>query len=485
VNSPSVVIDSLVVVAPIVLTVVPTSRSDSTVVGTTVPLPDSADVVLTGSNAGAASWTATHGAATWLTITTGAGTGSGVMRWERDPSSLTVGVYTDTVTVTAAGADGSPAILVDSLVVLPPLTLALTPTVRLDTATAGDTVPRPDSAFVELTGAGNATAAWSAAHGSAAWVTLTLAAGVGSGTTRWTRKPAGLSPGWYVDTVTVTSAGALGSPAMLVDSLLVQPGPAAIALVPEGTRDSISIGDTSPLADSASVELTGAVADTTQWTAAHGGSPWLTLTTAAGTGPGTVRWQRSATGLPLGRFVDTITVATSSARTAMLIDTVEIIPPPLTLSASSRRGTATAGSIGTEADSIRLTLRGVGNTVATWTATHGGGSWLALTAAAGTGDGTVRWTRDPAGLRPGFYVDTVTMTTSRNDVGVVVDTLTLTAPTVVVDCAARELLGTACLNDVRRRYLDLDGNADGTYNLGDLIAQLQRSAAAVAGGRRP
>jgi hypothetical protein len=64
-------------------------------------------------------WTATKRRA-WTTLTTSSGTGSGRVRWSRDASGLAVGTYVDTITVTASGATGSPAILVDTLRVTAP-----------------------------------------------------------------------------------------------------------------------------------------------------------------------------------------------------------------------------------------------------------------------------------------------------------------------------------------------------------------------------
>jgi hypothetical protein len=155
------------------------------------------------------------------------------------------------------------------------------------------------------------------------------------------------------------------------------------------------------------------------------------------------------------------------------------------LETASRRDTAEAGSLTPVPDSVVVTLQGPGSTTATWTATHGGGAWLTLTAATGTGSGMARWTRSPAGLLPGAYVDTIRVATSLGDTAVVIDTFVLLAPAVTAGCAAEDLLVPGCLTDVQRRYLDLAGNADGTYNLGDLVALRQRTAQLNVTERRP
>jgi len=80
-------------------------------------MADSVEVRVSGPGSGTTSWVVTHGGASWLTLVTTGGTGSGVLRWERDPGPLTAGTYVDTITVSAPGSTGGIAKLVDTLVV--------------------------------------------------------------------------------------------------------------------------------------------------------------------------------------------------------------------------------------------------------------------------------------------------------------------------------------------------------------------------------
>ncbi len=117
------------------------------------------------------------------------------------------------------------------------LTLAVSPAGRHASVASGSTTPVPDSTDVLLTGPGASAATWNVTHsGQATWVTLTAASGTGSGTIRWTRDPTGLPDGSYVDTLTVTVAGASGSPARVVDTLVIGSAPVApsLALVASG-----------------------------------------------------------------------------------------------------------------------------------------------------------------------------------------------------------------------------------------------------------
>ncbi|HXY20150.1 MAG TPA: hypothetical protein VEH83_09170 [Gemmatimonadales bacterium] len=124
----------------------------------------------------------------------------------------------------------------------PKLTLTVLPASRSLGISQDSIAVTPDSAAVALTGAGSATAPWTAAHGSGTWLTIVTPGGTGSAVLRWVVDPIYLAPGTYVDTITVSAAGAAGSPARLVDSLTVRGAPAQLIAVRRawlpGERDS-------------------------------------------------------------------------------------------------------------------------------------------------------------------------------------------------------------------------------------------------------
>jgi photosystem II stability/assembly factor-like uncharacterized protein len=367
------------------------------------------------------------------------------------------------------------------------LTLAVVPGVQRDTAMQGATDVRTDSAAVVLTGTGAGSSAWNATHGSAAWITLVNAAGTSSGTLTWTRDPTGLAAGTYVDTLTVTAAGAVDSPWMLFDSLVVQ-GALTLTVSPTSRSANIIAGTTDPLADSATVTLSGSGAATATWSAGAAKGTWLTFVTAGGTGSGMLRWQYNASALTAGTYVDTITVAAAGAAgsPATLVDTLVVAYPALAVAPTLATKTGTSGSADLIHDTAQVTLDGGNDLTTTWTATHGSAAWLTLGTTSGTGSGSITWTRSARDLKPGSYTDTIRVVTAKADTAVIVDRFTVNAPVVGATCAAQHLLGSACLDDTQLRYLDLVGNADGTYNLGDFLAHLVSGGSAVAakGGSR-
>jgi hypothetical protein len=111
------------------------------------------------------------------------------------------------------------------------LTLAVIPASRSFGIDQDSIVLTPDSVVVSISGSGSATAPWTTAHGSANWLTLVGTGGTGSGVARWVLNPIYLAPGIYVDTITITAAGAAGSPARVIDSLTVRGTPAQLITV--------------------------------------------------------------------------------------------------------------------------------------------------------------------------------------------------------------------------------------------------------------
>lgn len=444
-GSPSTVIDSIVVTAaplPLTLSVTPASRNVSVQVGTAAP-GDAATISFTGTGAASAVWTAAK-RKSWTTLTSVGGTGNGTVTWTRNTSGLAAGTYVDTISVTAAGALASPAVVYDTLVLtaaVQPLTLALAPGSRRATILQGDPAPA-DSVTVTITGTGASTAVWWGSH-RRAYTTITSGngsgGGVGSGYLTWTRNSSGLAPGVYVDTLGVAVAGGSGLTAVVLDTFTVtaSSAPLAVAITP-GSR-SISVQQGAGAADgSATVTITGTGASSTVWWGGHR-QPWTTITSGngsgGGVGSGMLTWSRNTIGLAVGLHVDTLSVALAggSGLTAVLYDSITVTaalsPLQLAVAPASRRVTVQAG-VAAPSDNAAVTLSGTGASGAAWTASKRK-SWTTLTSSAGTGSGSVAWSRDASGLAAGTYVDTITVAAvgAVGSPGTIIDTLVITAAT--------------------------------------------------------
>ena len=295
---------------PLMLAVSPVSRRDSVPAGSTAGPSDSATVSLSGDNSSATAWTASA-RRPWTRLSTGNGTGSGKLRWWRDPSGLSAGTYVDTITVSAGGLT---ARVLDSLKVTgaaappPPSPLALTvsPGSRYRSVKSGSTAWQADSAAVVLSGTGATVAAWTASSVKS-WNTLTQAAGVGSGTLRWSSNPVGLAAGTYVDTITVLVPTAANSPRTVIDTLVVAaaPGKSKKGRV-VGNGNSLDEGQAAR-GDSVNVEVAAGV----RWSVLAAPS-WVELSRSEGSGPGWLVWHRNLSGLVTGIRQDSLLVASGS-----------------------------------------------------------------------------------------------------------------------------------------------------------------------------
>ena len=434
---PSLVFDTLRVTAvPVVLTlsVAPSARSSSVVQGGAAP-SDQATVTLTGDNSGTTAWSATK-RKSWTTLTSSSGTGSGTLAWSRNAAGLAVGVYLDTITVTAAGAAGSPGVVYDTLRVTAapvPLLIAVSPTSR-NVAMQQGSSPTSDQALVSQSGDGHGSSTWTATKRQS-WTTLTAATGTGGGATlSWSRNATGLAVGTYVDTITVTAPNASGTANVLYDTLRVTaaPVPVTLAVAPASRSVSVQQGSAAP-SDQAGITLSGTGSSTTTWSASRRQS-WNTLTTSSGTGSGTVAWSRNATGLAVGTYVDTITVTAAGVATAATVyDTLRVTAAPvaLTLAVSPLgRSVAVVQGSAAPADQATVTLSGSNSSTTPWTASKRT-SWTTLTSGSGSGSGTLAWSRNATGLSAGTYVDTITVTaTGVATPAVVFDTLRITSAPV-------------------------------------------------------
>ncbi len=424
-SSSAVVFDTLKITAavvPVTVALSPAARSTSVQQGTAAP-SDNATATLSGTNAASTAWSAVKKTA-WLTLTTASGTGSGTVAWSRNSSGLAVGVYVDTVTVTAAS---SSAVVYDTLKItttIVPVTVAVSPAARTVSVQQGSVAPT-DNATVTLSGSNASSTAWTATkrHG---WLTLTTASGTGSGTVAWSRNATGIGVGTYVDTITVTAASAS---AVVYDTLKITsaPVPVTVAVSPAARVVSVQQGNAAP-GDNALVTLSGTNASSTAWSVTKK-KAWLTLTTASGTGSGTVTWSRNAAGLAAGTYVDTLTVTAANA-SAVVYDTLKVTTVAsaqvaLDVSPMSRKVSVVQGSAA-PGDSMTVTLTGPGAGAVIWWAVKRQ-PWLVLSNASGTGGGSLMWTRHASTLAVGTYVDTITVSSGSTPSVTVYDTLTITA----------------------------------------------------------
>jgi subtilisin len=364
-----------------------------------------------------------------------------------------------------------------------PLALSVSPSSRKDSVVAGATSGPATSATVSLSGDNSATTGWSASARHS-WTQLTSASGTGSGTAQWSRNPTGLAVGIYVDTITVVASSLSGT---VIDSLIVNaappPPPLTEVLSPSSRYKSVKQG-TGTVNDSAQVVLSGTGASLAPWTAVNL-QPWSSLTAAAGVGSGTVRWTRNYSLLAAGTYVDTITVTVVGAvgSPGRIIDSLVVTPAkggkPQRNSRTTSNGTSVGEGESLHSDSVYVDVAAGTD----WQATTAAG-WVRFLNSTGSGPGYLRWQRDLVGMSFGVSADSILVRSGSGDTRevelVVTETIVTGADQIAASVAAGALFGAQGLSALQGRMLDLLGNANGRYDVGDLLAHLDRTGFALS-----
>jgi hypothetical protein len=403
-GSPQTASVSLVVSAPPTLSATPTTLSYSYQIGGATPATQPISVSSSGA---ALSFTAAASGGTWLSATPASGTTPGTVTVAVNPTGLAAGTYNGTVTITSAGATGSPKTVSVSLTVSATPVLTATPTTLSFTYQTGGATPAAQP--ISVSSSGSALSFTTAAAGGT-WLSATPASGTTPGTVSVAVNPTGLAAGTYNGTVTITSAGATGSPQTVSVGLVVS-APPTLNATPTTLSFSYQIGGATPPTQPISVSSSGAALSFT--TAASGGT-WLSATPASGTTPGTVNVAVNPAGLAAGTYNGTVTItstgATGSPQTVSVSLVVSAAPPPVltasptTLSFNYQIGAATPAT-----QPVSVTSSGA---ALSFTAVASGGTWLSATPASGSTSATVGVAVNPAGLAAGTYNGTVTITSA-------------------------------------------------------------------------
>jgi M6 family metalloprotease-like protein len=434
--------------------------------------PDSAMVLITGTDASTTAWTATKKRVT-TAFTTATGTGTGFMKWTRNAFGQAVGVYIDTITVTANGNPALAAAIIDTFRVLDPVTMTVTPRTRRDSMPEG-APPQLDSTVVTMAGhwaTDGQLQSWNyywqrpakfIRHG------LNQPDGyyesrTGNATVYWTRGPRTLTPGTYIDTLTVCGPYCwYGQPPghagyqYFVDTLKVYPSALALAATPSSRRDTTALA-MNISKDSVQILLTGSGSASTKWTAVSRTGSILVSDGAfnapgTGTGSGWLVWTRNLASRGAGTYVDTLVVtAPGVAGNVKVYDTVVVMPPAVLVVNSAGRRPVIQGSPSVP-DSIDVNIFGSAGGATAWTATKRA-AFTTLTTASGTGSGRIRLTRNTSAFVVGdVYVDTLTVTAAGTFGGsiTIIDSLEGTAGSLLAlslrsrrDSAALNVVGTS------------------------------------------
>ena len=465
-GSPMTIPVTLTVTAQAVLAIATTPMTFRATSGQN-PAAQSLNVSNTGG--GTLAWTASVSDASWLQVAPASGLGDAAIQVSATAASLAVGSYTGTITITAAGAANSPAVVQVSLIVSP-----VGPAIQTSGGVVGSGVSTPavttisPGGFATIFGSlfapvGTARAVLGSdmldgnlptslagtcvqVDGKAGFLTyvspgqinfqvpsisvgtnVNVVVATYCGTSSEVRSPAvsvpsaaaspeflywlwnadGKNPVVAVNSVTGAYVGAPG----LIPSLTFTPAKPGDLL----TIYAISFGPTSPSFAPGSPPST--LAATVNAPSVTMGS--VTLNQAdvlyAGVSPGSAGLYqlniRVPANMPDGNQPIALTLGSFKTPSAGFVTVRAIDPPPtLTLGASTLAFQTSAGQ-DPPAQNLAIVNSGVGafNWTATATAT-GGGNWLRVNPASGSGNGVVQVSISAASLAAGSYTGTIAVT---------------------------------------------------------------------------
>jgi hypothetical protein len=391
-NSPLTVPVQLTVTAAPTIFSQPSSLSFSYTQQSTLPIPQTLSI---GSSAPLTLHLTTSTDESWLTVT-----GSGpALDISVDPSGLTPGQYSAVILVTADGAGNNPLSIPVSLTVLsaPALTSArsaLTFSYQLQGALPANQVITLDSSDETLV----VTAAADTQSGGN-WLSV-MGGGNLPATFSITVNPAGLTPGTYQGSITLTADRASG-PLTIPVTLLVTSAP-ILSSAPSQLGFSYQISGTVP--PSASLQVTssgGSLPFQVTGTTASGG-PWLQVS-SGGTTARTETVSVNPIGLIPGTYTGTIELSSASAGNSPLV-----VPVTLTVTTSADLSAAPASlqftaQVNGSAPAPRVVqLTAGGAQIGVTYSTSPGASWLTSTGDPAT-PGNLTVSVSPAGLTPGRY----------------------------------------------------------------------------------
>jgi uncharacterized protein (TIGR03437 family) len=213
--------DSMAIIAalpnPSIISVSPENLQFGYTIGGTVPAAQ--PIQITNSGSGTLAWSASA-TSSWLGLSPASGTGPATLSVSVATAGLGAGTYTGAVQISAQGASNTPLSVPVTLTITQALpSLAVAPQALSFNYAVGGAAPAAQSVSISNAGAG--TLNWTASTVDY-WLAVSPASGPAPGTLSVSINPANLAAGTYTSTVQIAAAGAIGSPASIAITLVVQ-----------------------------------------------------------------------------------------------------------------------------------------------------------------------------------------------------------------------------------------------------------------------
>ena len=358
--------------------------------------------------------TASAGGTTWLFAgLTSGGSCNNVLALSVFANSLTPGTYNGTVTVTAKIAGGantanSPFTIPVTLKVTSG-TLTLSPASLSFQYILGGASPADQT----VTFGGSQSLSYNAVVTDPAttpWLSVTPASGTTSANPTLTVKVDGSKltvAQTYSGSITVTSPNAANSPATIKVTVAVSAGTIS---APTTTLifDQVA-GGSAPAAQT--IAVTGTPGPLNFTVATSQNTPWLSVTPATGTTPGSIKVTASAGSMAVGKYTGNVIITSAGATgSPITVPIVLNVVTSQTLSAdpASLKFNFTVGQSAPAAQTVAVTA--AGGAVPITVQVPGSAAWLKVTPTSGNTPATLTVTATPGALTAGTYNTTISVT---------------------------------------------------------------------------
>ena len=363
----------------------------------------------------AVAFTASAAGSSWLSVSPASGTTPFSLSVSVNPTALSPGVYSGTITITALGASNSPQTVSVSLVVssIGAATINVNPSVLNYAYQSGGNLPQPQAVTVAASWA----AAFTAAASGGTWLSVDPASGTTPASLSVSVDPTALSPGVYNGTITITVLGT--SPLSVAVTLTVT----TISVNPSVLNYAYQSGGNLPQPQAVTVTASWAAA----FTAVASGGTWLSVGPASGTTPASLSVSVNPMALSPGVYNGTITITVPGTSPLSVAVTLTVTSPS-TISVSPRVLNYAYQSGGDLPEPQAVTVSAT--SAVAFTASAAGSSWLSVSPASGTTPASLSVSVNPAGLNPGTYEFRITVadTDGTQSTATVDVSLTVTMP---------------------------------------------------------
>ncbi|MFN0170569.1 MAG: BACON domain-containing protein [Bryobacteraceae bacterium] len=377
-----------------------------------------ADQNVTVSSTGAAqSFTAqvtTQNGGNWLLVRTQTPTTAQPLVVGVNPAGLAPGTYRGNVTLISTGGIGTPPSIAVTLTISNDPTLILNQTAINFAFQTGKGVPA--TVPIVVTSSGTPLAFQVAKSDNTNWLVLTQPSGTTPANFFVGVNTAGLDPGSYEATLTVTAPSTQNAPITIPVRLVVSNN-VLLSVSPGSLEFRAPLGGSiQPLQQIGVASTDGSALNFTVAATTANGLAWLLTDTQGGATPRNVGVTVNPAGLGAGRYTGTVEIASSNvANSPQRVSVVMVIQPTDNLAATpaTLSFTQIVGGTAPAEQTIQIAAASGGSlSYLVSAATITGGAWLSVTPNAGNTPGAIRVTANGATLSAGTYNGSIVVTSS-------------------------------------------------------------------------